>query len=133
MENNYCSLYINRYSTRPTLVLIEDFLTDPSYKNHIERLSDTIDEDLRAGMKDNLPCTTISGLCEGSHGNFRLHNSFLCGDIDGKHNPHISNWIEFIFYLKLVPEIWYCGLSAGGNGCFLLFVSNILQNTVNIF
>jgi VirE N-terminal domain len=102
------------------MILVEDFLTDTAYRNQIERLRDTADPDEYNAIKSKLPCATISGLCEGSHANFRRHNGLICIDIDGKHNEHITDWIEFVHYLKLVPEIWYCGLSAGGKGCFLI-------------
>jgi hypothetical protein len=120
MNHEYCSFYEHRWVKNPTLVIVEDFLTDTTYKNQIERLRDTVDESLRAEIKNTLPCATISGICEGSHGNFRQHNGFICIDVDGKDNPHITDWPEFIFSLQAIPEIWFCGLSAGGKGCFLV-------------
>jgi hypothetical protein len=114
------SLYLNVWDKNPTIVIIRDFLTDDSRRDDIERFRECSDLEERDAMKRNFPALVVSGLCEGSRTNFKKHNGLICVDIDGKDNPHITDWIEFVHSLRWMTNVWYCGLSVSGNGCFLI-------------
>jgi Primase C terminal 2 (PriCT-2)/BT4734-like, N-terminal domain len=68
-------------------------------------------------LKKSLPGVTISGTFrERNTQGLVQHSGRICIDIDGKENPHLSNWSEIRNTLGTWKEIEFCSLSASGNG-----------------
>jgi VirE N-terminal domain len=112
----WTSLYVNRYTAPPVSRNVLDFLTTADYKSIVEKYR-------KGEIKGNsFPCITTSAICEGMHGtdNAKQMTGLICLDIDGDHNPHVTDWIKFIFSLQWMPEIFFIGLSRSGNGCFII-------------
>lgn len=72
-------------------------------------------------LKRGLPGVTISGLFrERSAQGLIQHSGRICIDIDGKENPHLSNWPEIRNTLSTWKEIEFTSLSASGNGLMVV-------------
>lgn len=72
-------------------------------------------------LKRKLPGVTISGVFrERSAQGLIQHSGRICIDIDGKENPHLSNWSEIRNTLSTWKEVEFAALSASGNGIMLI-------------
>lgn len=68
-------------------------------------------------LKRKLPGVTISGLFRERSAQGLIHHSGrICIDIDGKENPHLSNWVKIRNALGSWKEVEFCSMSASGNG-----------------
>ena len=120
------SLYLSALSARSLeKVDILSFLCSDKYKEAITTIRATTDPDRRRELKQkHLPAVTPAGVFSPQRGNDYLHSySAMLGiDIDGKDNPHVEDWSSMAHRIgRECPSVVYAGLSAGGNGCFVLY------------
>jgi hypothetical protein len=103
-------------------VKIGDFLTDPLAENTVKAIRNMSDKIERDIVKGRNPAVTVSSNC--GIGNPRKNAVFNTGlimvDIDSHQNPNLPDMPGVVQYLKGIPFIWYCGLSASGRGCFCI-------------
>jgi hypothetical protein len=97
-------------------------LTTDRYKKQVEAIRSLSDADLRTKKKKQLPGFTPSGLfAERKARGLIQHSGYICLDIDGKDNPHITDWQMFLHDVgSKYPFIAYAGLSVSGRGAFLI-------------
>lgn len=120
------SLYRSALSARSLeKVDILSFLCSDKYKEAITTIRATTDPDRRRELKrKHLPAITPAGVFSPQRGKDYLHSySAMLGiDIDGKDNPHVEDWSSMAHRIgRECPSVVYAGLSAGGNGCFVLY------------
>ena len=121
-ENIKVSFFKNYFAKRCRRVDLKSHLLSTEWKNDVIAIRREPDKRKRDKMKMILPAITPSGI-------FKRHNSsgivkysgFICMDIDAKDNPSINNWEALKSTISNLPGLWYCGLSASGNGLFALF------------
>lgn len=117
------SLYENYTSSVASdTITLEDWLLSDDYKEEILHLRSLTDTEAKKALKKTLPAITPSALIEGRRciENVVGHSGFICLDIDGKDNPHVKDWEAEKNKLRDIAEIAYAGLSASGNGIFLM-------------
>lgn len=104
-------------------VLLSTWLKTTQYYDRQKQVAKETDDKKRKDLKLRLlPAVAISGQFSYiSEKNFIRHSGFICIDIDGKDNTHLGNFDELKEICTGIPEVAYCGLSASGNGYFLLF------------
>jgi hypothetical protein len=72
-------------------------------------------------LKRKLPGVTISGRFKNRNAQSLIqHSGRICIDIDGKENPHLSNWVEIRNTLSSWKEVEFAALSASGNGIMVV-------------
>lgn len=102
-------------------VSLFDFLLQPTYKKQVEEIRACTDKEIRRKMKSKLPAITPGGIfrkrCNSGLINF---SGFIGIDIDGDDNPGIADFNAVKRTLIDLPGLCYAGLSASGNGLFLL-------------
>ena len=115
------SLYKGVKDNVGTEVSLWDFLSDHSYRPHVDRLRSTSDPDERAELKRQLPLVTVSGLFKPTRKADHLvsHSGLICLDIDGKDNPCIEV-SEIRSVLSERSDVAYASLSAGGGGMYAI-------------
>ena len=125
VEVGRVSLYNSAHSARSVEDIdIISFFTSNRYKGLISELRATTDPDTRRALKEQLPTITTAGVFHPKRGNqyIRSYSGMLCIDIDGKENPAIEDWSATAHRIgSLSPCVLYAGLSAGGNGCFVVY------------
>lgn len=73
-------------------------------------------------LKSQIPCASISAVMYESRKeeNMKAHTGLICIDIDGKDNPHITDWSLVKEHLSEFDCVAYIGLSLSGNGLFVV-------------
>lgn len=106
----------------PRNVNLGEWLLDDRHKETVIRLRKSDSPEERSRIKKmELPAITPSGTFSyRANSQLIQHSGLCCIDIDGDHNPHISDWEEAKRDLSDVVNIAYCGLSVGGNGLFAI-------------
>ncbi|OSZ79045.1 hypothetical protein CAP35_12585 [Chitinophagaceae bacterium IBVUCB1] len=121
--NTEVSLYANYIDAKPrdTISLLE-WLTAEDYKEEIMAIRKCKSVDKLKTLKKQLPAITPSGIFNEKRAlnSLDTHSGFICVDIDGKDNPHIKEWANVKQDVGLSPNVAYAGLSASGNGVFVL-------------
>lgn len=111
-------------------------IKDGYHKKIVEAYRSILDEKEKIQYKiGNLPSITISAVCKDWRKleNVVAHTGLLNLDIDGKANPHISDWgavRDSIFQMKGVVA---CFLSVSGNGCTFVVKVNPDQHKDTFF
>ena len=101
--------------------LLSDFFLQSTYKEEIEELRKCTDKACRRELKSKLPAITPSGIFTIRRNDALIkHSGFICIDIDGDQNPHITDWEALKSSLYDLTGLYYAGLSASGNGVFLI-------------
>ena len=103
---------------------ILSFLTSDKYKHLICEIRATADITRRRELKKKLPAITPAGIFYPSRKaeNLISYSGYICVDIDGKDSPTVEDWSATAHYIgSLSPCVLYAGLSAGGNGCFVVY------------
>ncbi len=101
--------------------LLSDFFLQSTYKEEIEELRKCTDKARRRELKSKLPAITPSGIFTIRRNDALIkHSGFICIDIDGDQNPHITDWEALKSSLYDLTGLYYAGLSASGNGVFLI-------------
>ncbi len=97
-------------------------LTTDRYKAKVEAIRTMSDAEKKRKKKQQLPGFTPSGCFSERRAKGLInHSGYICLDIDGKDNPHITDWQRFIHDVgRKYPFIAYAGLSVSGKGAFLI-------------
>lgn len=116
------SIYRNVTDNTGTTTTLRTFLLSDKYKAEIEHLRTITDKQERNELKKQLPCITISGVFEPIRASENLteHSGLICIDIDAQDNRHIHNFANLKGQISKLNEVLYCGLSASGNGYFVI-------------
>jgi hypothetical protein len=102
-------------------ISLAEFLLSDRYKNEVEAIRQCSDKAKRRELKSKLPAITPSGIFSKRRNDALIqHSGFICIDIDGGDNTHISDWEALKSSLSGLSGLWYVGLSASGNGLFLV-------------
>ena len=117
------SYFRNYTEAEPSgVVSLADFLLQPLYREKIEKIRRCSDKRRRRDMKRKLPAITPAGVFSRRCNDGLIRPSGMVGvDVDGEDNPHIDNWEAVKQTISDFSGLWYAGLSASGNGLFLLF------------
>jgi hypothetical protein len=109
-----------------TVPLRDIYLRDFYYAVICGDYEDEINEiranpDQAKDLKRMLPGVTISGRFKERNAQGLIqHSCRICIDIDGKENPHMSNWPEIRNTLGTWKEVEFAALSASGNGIMVV-------------
>lgn len=116
------SIYRNITDNKGAKTTLRTFLQSDKYRAEIEHLRTIEDKQQRNDLKKQLPAVTISGVFEPTRATENLieHSGLICIDIDGQDNEHIQNFANLKEQIARLDEILYCGLSASGNGYFVI-------------
>lgn len=116
------SIYRNVTDNTGSTTTLRTFVLSDKYKAEIEHLRTIEDKQLRNELKKQLPAVTISGIFEPTRtaDNLIEHSGLICIDIDGQDNRHIQNFANLKAQIAKFDEVLYCGLSASGNGFFVI-------------
>lgn len=73
-------------------------------------------------FKRNLPMVTVGSVCEGGRGMQHVTHKtgWVALDIDGKDNPHLSDFSAVRDEVSKIVYVAFCALSASGNGVWAL-------------
>lgn len=106
----------------PRKVNLLTWLRSEKYAKEIQDLRQLEEKAMRDQIKASLPAITVSGLFNPSRKaeNMVKHSGLICIDIDAKGNEHISNFTALKQELFKIENVAYAGLSASGNGFFLI-------------
>lgn len=121
------SLFNNYYDTKPICtVSLWQFLLTLCYKDEVQRYRKCRNVAERKGIKNTLPCVTVSGEFDTRSKKRlkHLHCGYICIDIDGKQNKEIVGRDWFTIKKKLAnlfDSLAYAGMSISGNGLCLIF------------
>lgn len=120
--NRKISIYQNVTDNKGAKATLRTFLLSDKYKSQIEELRTVEDKNERNRLKKLLPCITVSGIFEPIRATENLieHSGLICIDIDGQDNRHIQNFTNLKEQIARLDEVLYCGLSASGNGYFVI-------------
>lgn len=116
------SLFSGYSDVKPKGVIpLTDFLLQPTFKEKVEEIRLCNDKSRRRELKSKLPAITPSGVfSKRCNVGLIRHSGYICIDIDGQDNPAISDWNGLKTTVSEFPGLWYAGLSASGNGLFLI-------------
>lgn len=117
------SLFKNyRTPTQNSTIDLLGWLTTDAFKDEVLQIRASNSADEIKALKSSLPAITPSGIfsLNRSVESLVAHSGFICVDIDGKENPNITNWENQKENFSHLAEIAYSGLSASGNGLFVL-------------
>lgn len=120
--NRPITIYEKVYSQEGKKATLEEFLLKgEQYKDLIEQIRNTTDENEKRKLKNQLPCATISGVFEGTHKkeNLKEASGLICLDIDQKDNLE-SSYDEIMNILKKMDIISFASRSVGGKGIFVI-------------
>ena len=124
-EKMKVSFFKNYFETVPVGEMeIEQWLFDESesYKEEVAKIRACSDPELKSRLKSQLPAITPAGTFYERKLDAKKSDSFLlCLDLDGKHNPLVSNWEQVKIDMSGIAGHLYSGLSVGGNGVFSIF------------
>ena len=126
------SLFGNFREVHPMgTVDISSWLFSEKYRPQVDEIRRTQDSEQRRRLKASLPCITPSGIFrQRSASQLIQHSGLLCIDIDGADNPQVSDWEALKLEVASFPGLFYAGLSASGNGLFLLIrIANPQRHT----
>lgn len=117
------SVFRNYTDSRPCReVDLADFLFASTYRKQVEAIRACPDKVERRVLKMRLPAITPSGVFSKRCNNGLIrYTGIICIDIDGDQNLDIGDWETVKSSVVDLPGLLYAGLSAGGNGMFLLF------------
>jgi len=117
------SFYANVLDNTGTEISLRDFLFCDKYKEQIERIRSTPDEELQKKLKKQLPQATISGVFSPTRKaeNLVAHSNLLCIDIDKKDNMGVEWFNDLKSEWNNVPQILYAAHSVRGEGWFAIF------------
>lgn len=121
--NTDVSVFENYVNAKPLgNINLCDWLMSSGYQDDIEKLRMQKQPDKIKSIKMGLPAITPSGrfTCKRTLSNLKSHTSFICIDIDGKDNSIISDWDKVKHDISNSANIAYAGLSASGQGLFVL-------------
>lgn len=111
-----------------------DFLTEKQkgFKDQVEKIRLTIDNEQRRKLKSQLPAITPAGeFSQRCKAGLLSFSGFVCVDIDGKDNPYITDFDALKRQLTGFPGLAYAGLSVGGNGLYLLIRVSLPDRYIN--
>ncbi|MBS1779713.1 MAG: PriCT-2 domain-containing protein [Bacteroidetes bacterium] len=113
--------YMHPMPFEETLTLLE-WVTHNGFKDEVNALRKLTNLKKIKDAKAELPAITPSGLFNGkrAHHTLKKHSGFICLDVDGKDNPHISDWEKAKSAIGNSVNVAYAGLSASGRGIFML-------------
>jgi hypothetical protein len=121
MDDIMISWFNNCKSTVSNEISLMDWLTGDSYRKQVEVIRKTENKEQRSLLKQNLPCATLSGLFSVRKASGLIkHSGYLCIDIDGSDNPHISDFEKLRNQFSKIINVAYAGLSVSGKGVFCL-------------
>lgn len=121
MKNVKVSWFSNCKSTVSNEISLMDWLTGDSYRKQVEVIRRTENKEQRSLLKQNLPCATLSGLFSVRKASGLIkHSGYLCIDIDGSDNSHISDFEKLRDQFSKIINVAYAGLSVSGKGVFCL-------------
>lgn len=119
------SLYPNIRINKPVDIglffILERMRTSNNLRDEIRELRELRNKDEKAykERKRNLPAVTASGtFSERKASGLKSYNGYICIDIDGQDNPHISDFPQLRDELSKIKNIDACFLSASGEGVF---------------
>jgi hypothetical protein len=96
--------------------------TGGKWKPLIRSIRSEPNHDKQKTLKMKLPLVSPSAMLKTRmrllSNTFIKHSGLMQFDIDGKDNPHITNWPEIREALKEMPEVCFCSLSVSGNGLY---------------
>lgn len=122
MRSVYISKFLNYKSSVPseTLSLFE-YLKDYSHKSTVEYIRTLTDKDEIKRLKSQLPAITVSGLFKTRNAKALIeHSGYICIDIDGNDNPHISDFGKLRDELSKSVNVAFSSLSVSGRGVFCI-------------
>ena len=128
MIDRKTSMFTGFGDTEPRIVRVYDFITTTKFQSKIEEIRKPgIDADAITKLKQSLPFITPACICADGHKKIVSMNGFISIDCDNgrknSKNTHIqgqSQWIDFIMSLRSFSNVFYAGLSASGNGCYVI-------------
>ena len=117
------SFFRNFKITKPTHdVSLDGWLLTDYFKKEVEGIRRETNEVQRRVLKSRLPAITPSGIFSVRRIDGLIqHSGIICIDIDAKDNPAISDFNALKAINSDMDGLYYAGLSASGNGLFLLF------------
>lgn len=122
--NTAVSYFDNVYSSTPScMVSLLEWVTTDLYKKEIEKLRKIKSKAQRDYEKRILPAITPSGVFEPKRHIDCLcqHSGIISIDIDRKENKALCTDIDKLkTRLSNIPEVAFCGLSASGEGLYVL-------------
>jgi VirE N-terminal domain len=128
MQQRKTSLFTHFGDTEPKTVNVYDFITSLQYRSKIEKIRKSKnDPDTITRLKQSLPFITPACVCEDGHKKIVSQNGLISIDCDNgrgnNKNTHIQGqeqWVRFIMSLQDFSNVFYAGLSASGNGCYVI-------------
>ena len=125
VEVGRVSLFSSALSARSVADIdIISFLTSTRYMGIVCEIRASTDPDTRRELKKKLPAITPAGVFYPQRGTVYIasYSGCICIDIDGKDNPIVKDWSATAHRIGAhSPCVLYAGLSAGGNGCFVVY------------
>lgn len=117
MNNTEVSIFKNYKEPDPLATIsLTEWLLNDEYKAEISALRQTQDSEQRKRIKAELPAVTPSGIfSKRCKEGLVKHSGVICIDIDGIRRTDFYKEV-----LSRRPYVYYCGLSAGGNGLFCI-------------
>lgn len=121
MINITVSKFSNIKSTNPTSINLKDWLCDATHKDLVYKIRTISDKEEIKKYKSQLPCITPSGEFVLRNANALIkHSGFICVDIDGADNLHLSDFAKVRDELKKIKNIYFVALSVSGKGVYCL-------------
>lgn len=119
--NTTVSKFENYFNPDPVEANLWDWLNDNSQEYLIHQLRTEKSKEQRDWLKAKLSCVTVSGTFDNprSLDTLKQHSGLVCIDIDLKSNL-VSNFYNFKNIISKVSFVAYAGLSASGQGYFLI-------------
>lgn len=116
------SLFDGYREARPSqTVSLLDFVLNSTCKERILEIRRCEKPKYRSVLKSRLPAVTPSGIFEKrSKACLIRHSGVICVDIDGKENPTVTDFEALKSEFKNLAGCFYAGVSASGQGVFLL-------------
>ena len=115
------SIYKNVADTKGAKAELFEVLTTDRWRNLSDKVRAETDKCKRNKLKQQLPAFTPSGTFKVRNEEGLIkHSGYMCIDIDGDDNTHITDWQSVVFELGKLPQIAFAGLSVSGNGVFAL-------------
>lgn len=119
--NKEVSFFRNVKSKNPETVNLYEWLTSSQYKTLVEEIRNSTDERKQKELKSMLPAITPSGLFSVRRAESLItHSGLICIDIDKKSNLDVENFSELKELIQELDCVAYCGLSASGEGYFVV-------------
>lgn len=117
----YANIRSNTSGKCPLIALLRNMKTNLELKKEIDqlRLLRKNDEKSYKRRKSELPTFTASGTFTNRKADgLETYNGYICIDIDGQDNPHITDFPRLRDELSKIENIDACFLSASGEGVF---------------